>query len=220
MADILSRAATGLIARPVRSAHLGLGAFHRAHQAWYTERADPDWGIAAFTGRSPVAAEVLAPQDGLYTLLERGPDSDSTRVMSVLSRVAAGSDHSAWAETLASDDVSVLTLTITEVGYQDAAVTARILAGLRARRRNGAGPLAIVSCDNLSNNGEVIRQSISSQAELVDAPLALWIGENVDFVSTMVDRITPATTGEDLVTAEALTGYVDASPVVTKPFSE
>src|ERR1700761_8848930 len=106
-------------APPVRMAHLGLGAFHRSHQAWWTGavgRSDP-WGIAAFTGRSAAAASVLSAQDGLYTLLVRGADADQAEVVSAISRAVDGADTEAFTGCLADPAVRVLTLTVTEAGY-------------------------------------------------------------------------------------------------------
>lgn len=105
--------------RPVRAVHLGLGAFHRSHQAWYTEHsADPEpWGIAAFTGRSPGAANLLDAQDGLYTLVERGPERDRIEVVASISAAHDGDDAGAWAEYFASPQVALVTLTVTEAGY-------------------------------------------------------------------------------------------------------
>lgn len=106
-------------AAPVRIAHLGLGAFHRAHQAWYTDAADPDnaWGIRAFTGRSADAADALAPQDGLYTLIERSADGDRMHIVDAIVDASDGAHPGAITGTVASADVSLVTLTITEAGY-------------------------------------------------------------------------------------------------------
>ncbi|WP_456847050.1 mannitol dehydrogenase family protein, partial [Cellulomonas sp. P5_C6] len=102
------------------------------------------------------------------------------------------------------------------------AVTApgRLVDGLRARRAAGAGPIAVVSCDNLPDNGAVLRRVTLDLAVAVDPDLARWIEQNVSFVSTMVDRITPATTDTDRATVRVLTGRDDRAPVVTEPFSE
>jgi fructuronate reductase len=112
----LSRAAQPA---PVRMVHLGLGAFHRAHQAWWTgavSRDDP-WGIAAFTGRSPAAATVLAAQGGLFTLLVRAPGGDHAEEVSSISRAVDGADTASFTADLADPAVRVLTLTVTEAGY-------------------------------------------------------------------------------------------------------
>lgn len=213
--------------QPVRIVHLGLGAFFRAHQAWYTEEANsasPEgegWGIHAFTGRSPRMADALTAQDCLYTLIVRAADGDTVSVVSSVSRASDGADAETWRVALANPDTAVLTLTITEAGYlQDSTAPARIVDGLRARWQSCDAPLAIVSCDNLPHNGRVARDAVLRVAETVDAELAEWIRSHVSFVSTMVDRITPASTEEDVATARELTGTDDAVPVVTEPFSE
>jgi fructuronate reductase len=237
----------------VRLAHLGLGAFHRSHQAWWTGavgHADP-WGIAAFTGRGPAAATALRAQDGLYTLLIRGPDADRAEVVTAISHAADGADSAAFTGYLADPAVRVLTLTVTEAGYRQAAdggldragpgvaadiaalsgsggqsrqwpctAPGRVLAGLRARRRADAGPVSLVPCDNLSGNGEALRRVLMDLADATDPSLAAWIAESVSFVSTVVDRITPRATEEDLATVTRLTGWSDRAPVVTEPFRE
>lgn len=209
---------------PVRVAHLGLGAFHRAHQAWYTQAANDaggdGWGIAAFTGRRPDAARVLAAQDAVYTLVERGPDGDSARLVESLSEVHDGADTASWHRVLADPAVGVLTLTVTEAGYRPGSgAPARVLDGLRARYEAGAGSIAVVSCDNLPENGAVIRDAVLALAG-DEADLAAWLRAEVSFVSSMVDRITPATTDADREAVRRLTGWDDAAPVVTEPFSE
>lgn len=208
---------------PVRVAHLGLGAFHRAHQAWFTQAANDaggSWGIAAFTGRRPEAACVLAAQDAVYTLLARGAGSDSARTVEALSSVHDGADVAAWHRVLADPDVGVLTLTVTEAGYRPgSAAPARVLDGLRARFEAGSGGIAVVSCDNLPENGAVLRDAVLALAE-PGGDLDAWLRSEVSFVSSMVDRITPATTEADRETVRRLTGWDDAAPVVTEPYSE
>lgn len=230
--------------------HLGVGNFFRAHQAWYTDRAPDAarWGIAGFTGRSPAIAEALAPQDGLYALVTRGADGDTVEVISSLSAVHAAADHDAWLGYLASPDVAVVTTTVTEAGYRrgasggldehapdvaadlaalrndaTAAVStapAKIAAGLLARRAADAGPLTLMPCDNLSGNGDVLRRVIIDALTLV-APDALpWVDTHVSFATTMVDRITPATTDDVAAEVERALGVHDAAPVPTEPFSE
>ncbi len=246
----LSRPQDAGPAAPVRIVHLGLGNFFRAHQAWYTDVA-PDahrWGIAAFTGRSASLAETLEAQDGLYTLITRAADGDTTRVMGSVARAHPASDMSAWLSYVASSDVAVVTLTVTEAGYLRgpsgaldatradvqadlaalraepgapvATMPARLVAALAGRRAAGAGALAVVSCDNLPDNGNVAARVVGQFAELLDPALAGWIATNVSFVTTMVDRITPATTAADRTTAAQLTGRADGAPVVTEPYTE
>lgn len=118
-ANLAARTGQAADPAPVRIAHLGLGAFHRAHQAWYTDVSDPEnaWGIRAFTGRSATAADELAPQDGLFTLIERSAGGDRTQVIDSIVDAVDGARPGAIADTVASADVSVVTLTITEAGY-------------------------------------------------------------------------------------------------------
>ena len=233
---------------PVRIVHLGLGGFFRAHQAWYTGAA-PDaagWGIAAFTGRSRTLADQLAAQDGLYTLVVRGPERDEMSVQPAVVATRPGTDLTAWCGFLAQSHVAVVTLTVTEAAYRrdreggldldhpdvraDIAavqrgaevVTApgRLVAGMAARRAAGAGPLAVVSCDNLPGNGTATARVVTGLAQAADPALAGWIRDNVSFVTTMVDRITPRTTEEDVRAVAERTGWPDAVPVVTEPFTE
>ncbi|KQZ08320.1 hypothetical protein ASD23_07680 [Agromyces sp. Root1464] len=260
----LSRAAAHLPTPPERIVHLGLGAFHRAHEAWYTARAsDADrWGIVAFTGRSRDLAERLDPQDGLYTLVERGADADRFEVVPSIVRVEAGDDVAAFVAAVADPQIAILTLTITEAGYRLAAdgtpdladpdvasdlellrvalaagpsdgsdavtanaapVTAlgRILLALDARRRAGAGPIALVSCDNLPDNGGLLQRAVADLAGRASPDLAAWLAQSVSVVSTSVDRITPAidVDAESANVREA-TGWRDAAPVVTEPFAD
>jgi len=237
-------------AAPVRIVHLGIGNFHRAHQAWYTAHASDaeQWGIAGFTGRRADMAEALRPQDGLYTLITRSPDGDAFELVGALSAVHAAAEQDAYLDYLTSPDVAIVTITVTEAAYLRApdggldvnrdvvqrdldalrsdprspvsSLPARLVAGLLARRSAGAAPLTILSCDNLPENGAVTNEVVTDLAALVDDSLTSWIETNVDFATSMVDRITPATTDEDRKLVEEFCGYVDAYPVATEPFNE
>lgn len=243
-------AGLGRPAAPVRILHLGLGNFFRAHQAWYTEQApDRDhWGIAAFTGRSPRMADVLGDQEGLYSLVTRTPDGPQVAVVSSLSAVHAAGDHGAWLGYWREPRLAVVSLTITEAGYlrgpdgrldagradvladadalradPTAPVTtapARLVAGFLARRAADAGAITLLPCDNLPHNGPALQGVLEDLVALVDPGLADWVAENVVVASTMVDRITPATTDADRETVRAQTGVLDEAPVPTEPFSE
>lgn len=251
-------AAEGIAAAagPIRIAHFGLGAFHRAHQAWYTARAHDadDWGIAAFTGRSPAAAEVLARQDGLYTLVERGPEADRGEIVASIVQAVDGSDLDRLRAVFRSERLAVVTFTITEAGYRvrgdgspdldDSALAedlrrlrgaaevgepmdhpprtalGRLLLALDARRRSGGGPLALVPCDNLPDNGGQLRRGLTRAARLVNDGLADWIATNISFVSTSVDRITPRVTAEEVEAFNATATWRDEAPVFTEPFSD
>ncbi|MGW8482087.1 mannitol dehydrogenase family protein [Microbacterium sp. NPDC055903] len=199
---------------PVRVAHLGLGAFHRAHQAWYTEvvnrAGDEQWGIAAFTGRRPDAAAALAAQDCRYDLVVRGPEGDVVEPISSIVAAYDGADADAWRDALST--VDVLTVTITEAGYREGSRAAeRIVDGLHARRAAGGGAMAIVSCDNLDGNGALLARLVRDAA---DPGLRGWIAENASFVSSVVDRITPAAAD-----AGEITVTDDPCAVVTEPAS-
>ncbi|WP_154674124.1 mannitol dehydrogenase family protein [Nakamurella lactea] len=240
----------GSPAAPVGIAHLGLGNFFRAHQAWYTGLA-PDaaeWGIAAFTGRSAALADRMTAQDGLYTLVTKAATGNRFDVVSSVSLARPAADNDAWSTVLAAPSTRALTLTVTEAGYRrgadgdldrgdpgvlsdlerlradpTAAVTTvpgRLVAGLAARRRADAGPITVIPCDNLADNGSVVRQVVGSAAELLEPALARWIGESVSFVTSMVDRITPRGTAADSAEVAAATGRTDTCPVITEPFSE
>ena len=237
-------------ARAVRIVHLGIGSFARAHQAWYTAHAPDaaEWGIAAFTGRRPDIAAALAPQDGLYTLITRAAEGDIFEVVPAIAAVHAVGEHDAYLGYLARSEVALVTITVTEAGYllgsdghldtsRDVLVAdlaalradpragvvslpAKLVAGLLARRAAGAGALTVLSCDNLPDNGAVTRVVVSELAALVDETLPGWVAEHVDFATSMVDRITPATTDEDRALVRERSGYEDADPVPTEPFSE
>jgi fructuronate reductase len=164
---------------PVRMVHLGLGNFHRAHQAWYTAHSpDADqWGIAAFTGRRSDTADALAPQGGLYTLITRSAEGDTFEVIGALSSVHAAAEHEKYLDYLSRPEVAIVTITVTEAGYlrgadghldtsrdvvtadlealrsgasrSVASLPAKLVAGLLARRAAGAETLTVLSCDNL-----------------------------------------------------------------------
>ena len=207
-------------ARPdTRLVHLGLGNFFRAHQAWYTHRAPDaaDWRIAAFTGRSRGLTDALVAQEGLYTLVTRGPDRDRFELVGSLGSVHAAEDRDEWLRRLSSPELAAVTITITEAGYREGPALERLLAGLAARRAADAGPLALVPCDNLPGNGALLEQLLLERA---DPGLASWLADSVSTVTTVVDRITPRTEPDDLLLVARETGFADRAPVVTEPFSE
>jgi fructuronate reductase len=228
-----------LRARPRRIVHLGLGAFHRSHQAWYTAgaRDRDDWEITAYSGRRPDAAEALQAQGGLYTLLERGPDGDRATVVDVITEAVDGADVDHLARAVSDPRTALVTLTITEAGYQASADSAgdldrvregapprtalgRLAVALEARRRAGAGPLALVSCDNLPDNGGVLREALAPLLAALGPETEAWAASSIGFVSSSVDRITPRTTPTEREAAAALTGLDDACVVVAEPFAD
>ena len=244
----LNRADLQLQTAPIRIVHIGLGAFHKAHQAWYTDLVDCDkqWGIAAFTGRKPDEALKIESQDGLYTLVTRKPEGDEFKVISSISKVHDISDFWQLKEYLASPEVTIVTLTITESGYllnlnggldrsnslvdEDLenldqvdyvphTVLFKIAAGLLKRCRAHGKPIAIMSCDNLSGNGVRLQAGMSEIFSYLPEEIDQWFKANVTFPSTSVDRITPKTTQADVEIVAKATGMNDAAPVVTEPFT-
>ncbi len=229
--------------------HLGIGAFHRAHQAIYTDEALASergaWGICGVSLRHADARDRLTPQDGLYTAVEKSPAGVSRRVVgSVREALHLGTDRARVHARLADAATRIVTLTVTEKGYCHDPATGRLnfehpdivhdlahpdapnsvvgllVAALEARRRDKTGPLTIVCCDNLPHNGRVVRDIVTAFAHARDRALARWIEENAAFPSTMIDRIVPATTSVDIEENDAALGLHDAAPVVFEPYKQ
>jgi fructuronate reductase len=225
--------------------HLGLGAFHRAHQAVVFENAiiagDPRWGVLGVSLRSSGVRDEIMPQDGLYSLVERDGTSEPIRVIGVVKTVlVAPDDPAAVVAALARPDTHLVTLTITEKGYKlrgdaldvsdpdvahdladlSAPRTAPgfLAAGLAARREAGRSPFTAISCDNLPHNGLMLREAVLAIAGAHDAKLAEWIARNGAFPQTMVDRIVPASTAADIGAAADRLGLEDRALVKTEPF--
>ena len=229
MTALLSRSSHPVASadRDRRIVHIGLGAFHRSHQAWYTARAsDGDrWAITAYSGRRPDAAVALQAQDGLYTLIERDGADRRSEVIDVIAEAVDAADLAHFEAAMADPATALVTLTITEAGYLPSAAGAltalgRLARGLEARRVADAGPIALVSCDNLPDNGAVLRAALAPHLEALGTETTDWVAGAVSFVSTVVDRITPQTTPHDLADAAELTGLRDECAVVTEPFSD
>jgi fructuronate reductase len=237
--------------------HLGCGSFHRAHQAFLTQRAieaehraghggdgstADGWGIVAASLVTPHAVRALAEQDGLYTVLERGPDETHASVIGVICGTIYGPDDPTLLQQVFADPaIRIVTATITGAGFCADVATGRLDArlpvvqddlrrrrprtaigilvdGLQQRRARGAAPPVVISCDNLPANGRVLRQVCIDFAALQDDRLADWIARHVQFPGTMVDRIVTAATSRDLERAASALGLVDAMPVCAEPF--
>jgi mannitol 2-dehydrogenase len=212
-----------------RILHLGVGGFHRAHLALYVHElagAGSDWGIRGL-GLLPGdrrMREALAPQDFLYTLVERGNEEPRPQVVgSIIDFVLAVDDPAAFAVQIAEPGIEILSLTITESGYslekQNATIEA-IVDGLAARHAAGGSSLTILSCDNLPGNGTVARNAVLSVCEERGQGLAEWVDRECTFPSSMVDRITPQTADGDRAWLRERWGIVDAWPVVCEPFRQ
>eukprot|EP00656_Telonema_subtile_P020409 TRINITY_DN21532_c0_g1_i1.p1 TRINITY_DN21532_c0_g1~~TRINITY_DN21532_c0_g1_i1.p1 ORF type:complete len:501 (-),score=129.51 TRINITY_DN21532_c0_g1_i1:98-1600(-) len=230
--------------------HLGIGAFHRAHQALYTDdilatAGCSGWGITAVSLRRPDIRNLIKPQDFLFTLLERGVDGVHARVLgSVLDVLVAPEAPARVIDVLASPEVKIVTLTITEKGYCcnlaskslmddhpdvvhdlahiDAPKSALgfLVAALAKRKARGDRPFTVLPCDNMPSNGSLVRTLVSSFANAVDPELGAWILQEGRFPCSMVDRIVPAVTEEDVLEAEALTGLSDPGAVGTEKFKQ
>ena len=243
------------VARPLydRSAlqagivHLGVGAFHRAHQAVLTEdclnAGETGWGITAASLRSAATRDALAPQDQLYTLALRSSEAEDLRVVGAIrSTLVAPENPAALLAALASAGTRIVSLTITEKGYSiDGAsgvlrlddpdirhdltnpglprtALGFLAEALRQRRAAGIAPFALLSCDNLAQNGRKLHQALSDFGRAQDPGLGDFIAAEVACPSCMVDRIVPATTDADRAAISARLGVTDAWPVVAEPF--
>ena len=231
--------ATGIV-------HLGIGAFHRAHQAVYTEAAlaagDRRWGILGASLRSLDTRDALAPQDGLYTVATRDAAGERLQVVGAVTHLIAGNTGELCA-AMASPDVRIVSLTITEKGYCRAAnggldpahpnisydlthphtprsAPGVVIEALRRRRDAGLPAFTVLCCDNLPANGRTVHGVLRDLASLHDPALARWVEDTVRCPSTMVDRIVPATTDTDRASIATSLGLIDAWPVVTEPFSQ
>ena len=229
--------------------HLGTGAFHKAHQAVYTDAAmaasGGDWMITGVSLRSADVADALNPQNGLYTLLVRGPEGVFPRVIgSVREVLVAPRGPEQVIQALAREATRIVSLTITEKGYgldpgtggldrahpaiaadlndprRTVSALGFIVAGLRLRMMKDYAPFTVMSCDNLPNNGRVLKRLVLEFAEARDPKMAAYIRDRVTFPSTMVDRITPASTAQTFADVERLIGRTDLAAVETEPFTQ
>ena len=214
--------------------HLGVGGFHRAHQAMYHDRplsqgAARDWGICG-VGVLPAdrkMADVMAAQDGLYTLVLENPNgSREPRVIgSIVDYRYAPDDPEAVIELLAAPSTRIISLTITEGGYNidnlgNGVTVFGLVADALARRRDrGIASPTIVSCDNIEGNGDVARQAFTTYAERVHPGLGEWMSTHTRFPNSMVDRITPVTTPDVIALLENEFGVQDQWPVAAEPFT-
>ncbi len=229
--------------------HLGVGAFMRAHVAYYNDEAmnvsGGSWGIAGVSLRQPTVRDQLHPQDGLYTLAICDQHDVRYRLIgSIKSMDVAPEDPGKIVGLIAGPRVSVVSLTVTEKGYgiepdsgaldtnnpdiahdlerldSPRTTVGFLAAGLDRRRKAGGGPIAIVSCDNLPDNGVRLRRAVAEFVGTARPQLRGWLEDRTSFPSSMVDRITPATTAADIKQASASTGLRDEGLVRTEPFTQ
>ena len=230
--------------------HFSVGGFHRAHQLLYFDELaeqgiSTDWGVVGIGLHHRLMKDALAPQDYLYTVVERSPDGERARVVGVMVDYHyAPDDPAAVLDTLTDERVRMVTLTITDAGYRvcpvsgafdadcadlraDLADPARprtvfgfITEALDRRRRAGIAPFTVVSCDNMHRNGDATRAAVVGFARLRNEVLARWIADRVAFPSSMVDRITPQTAPDERARVARKYGVDDNWPVITEPFSQ
>ncbi len=229
--------------------HLGLGAFHRAHQAVYADDAiaanGGDWGISAVSLKTPTARDQLAPQDGLYSVRTVSRTGDAWRIVGSVREVLFAPEQMAEViARIARAETKIITLTVTEKGYcanvakreplwdhgdiahdlshadDPRSVLGVLAAGLHERFRKRGTPLTIVCCDNLPENGAVLESLVHQFVTRLYPEIMPWLRDNVRFPSSMVDRIVPATQPQDRVDAARVLGYEDHGVVRAEPFSQ
>lgn len=233
--------------------HIGPGNFHRAHQAVYFDDlacsgVSRQWGVTDVSLRNRKVKDLLLAQDGLYTVVQRGRDRQSARVVgSIAGYHYAPHDGVAVRAALADPQTRIVSLTITGHGYYldghtgefdashpdvradlaapksatcFATAWAYLTEALDLRRRAGIAPFTVLCCDNIPDKTQMARTALVSFASLRDPGLARWIECNVAFPSTMVDRITPQTSEEDCEFVERTFGIADKLPVLTEPHSQ
>jgi len=229
--------------------HFGCGAFHRGHQALVTQRAIEAgghealrWGIASASMVNKTTPQSLAPQDNLYTLIERGNERTHYEVIgSVAETVFVPTDERGLVDRMADPATELVTLTVTSGGYTlDGAtghlnehhpdiehdlnantpksVIGTLVEGLKAAYHSGRRPPVIISCDNMVGNGETVKQVSVDYAALKDDRLAAWIERSVQFPNTMVDRIVPTLSERDMIDVQKMTGLEDKAPVTAEPY--
>ncbi len=212
--------------------HLGIGAFHRAHQAFYTEAVlnqfGGNWGIIGSSLRSTSVRDQLVPQDCLYTLVERSGDGEKLQIIGAVTDTLVGPENpAALVAAIVQPSIKIVSLTVTEKGYCHDPATGNlnethpdiihdlnnldkpvsaigfIVAALKQRFENKQRAFTVLSCDNLPNNGEVLEKVVLQFSQKISPALTDWIKSNATFPSTMIDRIVPATTDDDRREIEA-----------------
>ena len=209
--------------------HVGVGGFHRAHMALYTDEVAASgggWGIcgAGLLETDRRMADALGRQDLLYTLVERDNDGSRPRVVgSIVDYAFVAGDEPDLMRRIVDPEVAILSMTISEGGYSLAggnSTIEAIVSGLDARRAAGGKPLTVLSCDNLPANGDVVRDAIATVAAARSAELLRYVERSCTFPNSMVDRITPQTSDEDVRRLREEVGIDDAWPVVCESFRQ
>ena len=217
--------------------HFGIGAFHRAHQAWYTDLAmsggDRGWMIAGVSLRSATVALQINPQDGLYTLTERDSEGAATRLVSAVREVLVGaSDSARIVARIAAPECHIVSFTVTEKGYcraangdldfvlAEASFYPLLAEGMKQRHDAGLQGVTLLSCDNLSDNGRQLERLMRDWLAFREPDLVEWFEQECACPNSMIDRIVPASTAADLDALEARINLRDEGAVFTEPFSQ
>ena len=229
--------------------HLGVGAFHRAHMADYTDavlaKGDRRWAILGASLRAPDTRDALKGQDWLYTLAQSDEQGERCRVIGSLRGVLVAPENpQALVEAMCLPSVKIVSLTVTEKGYCHDPATGELndqhpdilhdlshpdsprsapgflVEAIRARKARGLPPFTVLCCDNLPANGRTVAKVVTRLASLRNPDLGTYVAEHIAFPATMVDRIVPATTDADRARIAAATGLEDQWPVVTEAFTD
>ena len=229
--------------------HLGVGSFHKAHQAYYTdkvlEKSGGDWRIIGVSLRSKKAQNELRPQNGLYTLLIKGKTGTTSKLIGSISDVLSVSTDSGPAiKAMVSTNIKIVSLTVTEKAYgldllnlgcnsnhtevaydlknfhSPRGVLGILTKALAIRKSRKIPPFTVLCCDNLPNNGKLLRSAVIDFAKRIDIKLSQWIEDEVAFPSTMVDRITPSPTQNTCQEAKRVINLKDHAAVETEEFSQ
>lgn len=209
---------------PVGVVHLGLGAFHRAHQALVFDAllraGDARWGVLGVAMHRPQLSDAMAAQDGLYAVQVASHAGVAWQVSgAIFSTCLAARERDSVVQAIAAPATRWVTLTVTEKGYGPG-LAQLLVDGLAARHAAGQGGLTLASCDNLSNNGRRLQALCVDAAQMRSPALADWIGQHCAFPNSMVDRIVPAATPQRLAAAEQALGLVDQAALGTEAFWE
>lgn len=231
--------------------HIGVGNFHRAHEQYYTnlllaDATQHNWGICGvmLLPGDEHLYQALKKQNNEYTLTVcgRNNEDEACRIGSLVELIWGVENPEAVINKIAEKDIRIITLTITEGGYNIEKATGEfklddaniqhdlqhrqtprsvfgfVAEGLRRRKASGNGAVTILSCDNLQHNGNTTRKAFTSFIQAQDAELAAWVARNVSFPNSMVDRITPATRPDDIARLNAKNGTSDEAPVYCEDF--
>lgn len=232
--------------------HIGIGAFHRAHQAVFTDSAitnsGGNWRIVGASLRSANVSKQLNPQNGLYTVIERSAGKVSANIIGAIKEVLNAKEHQAeLIDYLASPKIKIVSLTVTEKGYhfdqssndvnwqskdiqhdvahaeQPISMPGYLLIACEKRMLQSSqspAKLTVISCDNLPENGRIVESVVLSLAAKRNPKLKDWIVDNVSFCSSMVDRIVPSVTEQDIQEQAQALAYIDEGLVITEPFKQ